>query len=351
MRYIGIRHRIKKTAGGEARPTQVCIRTGGLVILVELKDEESELAFIHTLQAGDVLAMPFGGSGGYFAFAAARVAAQKSAQCMRIPPFVLKEKRGEADKEADATLLAELAESHPHLFFPVADRDRSTILLREQFFAWQEVMRARIACQQRLRQRAIGAIYTSSEGLFPEGGIEKAFDSLKANDPVLTALEREEAGRLREMTKTLESLEVYQKVFAPVVGIGPSLAARIMVRIDDIRLFATDAKLKAYLGVHVLPDGTFPRRRAGQVANWNDDARKALWLLAKQFNYRPESEWGIKLREAKKRLRVIHPVPVKNGAGKLRYTDGHIARMAAWRTVTVFVAKHVYPEWWAIATK
>lgn len=106
-------------------------------------------------------------------------------------------------------------------------------------------------------------------------------------------------------------------------------------------------KLAAYMGVHVLPDGTFPRRRVGQICNWHGDARQALYLLGDQFNRRPDSKWGIRLRENKAKLRLRHPEPVlvdgKNGKVK-RYTDGHIHKMALWRTLNEFV-KELYEDW------
>ena len=45
-RIIGIRHRIKKTAEGEARPTQVCILKDGKTINLELATETDELDFV-----------------------------------------------------------------------------------------------------------------------------------------------------------------------------------------------------------------------------------------------------------------------------------------------------------------
>lgn len=119
------------------------------------------------------------------------------------------------------------------------------------------------------------------------------------------------------------------------------------------------AKLAAFCGVHVLrggkyqdvpPEKSFPRRRGGALANWNTLARQALYLLGDQFNRRPDSPWGQRLIAAKARLRAIHPEPVvvkKNGPddkGTKRYTDGHIHKMAIWRTLTRFVS-WLFREW------
>lgn len=45
-RLIGIRHRVKKTATGEARPTQVVIQTNGQLVRYSLEDEQAELDFV-----------------------------------------------------------------------------------------------------------------------------------------------------------------------------------------------------------------------------------------------------------------------------------------------------------------
>ncbi|MCH7883428.1 hypothetical protein IIA95_03370, partial [Patescibacteria group bacterium] len=121
--------------------------------------------------------------------------------------------------------------------------------------------------------------------------------------------------------------------------------APLISEICDIRRFATAAKLKAFCGVHVLPDGRFPRQRKGEETGW-EDQRQALVLLGKQFNYRPNSFWGKKLLEIKRGFRRRHPEVVIVNAKK-RYTDGHILKMALWRTLTKFV-EWLFREWWRL---
>jgi len=108
------------------------------------------------------------------------------------------------------------------------------------------------------------------------------------------------------------------------------------------------AKVKHQCGVHIASDGSFPRRRAGQVANWSPQARQALYLLCDQFNRRPDSEWGQKLLAQKAKYRQTHPEPVEvekevtqNGKKVKKtvklYTDGHIHKMALKWCATKFV--------------
>ena len=405
-RTIGIRHRVKKTADGESRPTQVALLQGGKTRLLELPDEQAELDFVlgqfpvayhkvrpgediteilashgsyvtfkkvdvvpeerhpsqvkrdgrlvfcatqvpsefDGLSEGDTVAMILGGSGDYLAFALTRRAETLGARVLRIPSFTLKQRRGEGDKEEDASFVAHLVQEAPELFYPVTDRDLALVTVRETFRARTDAMKDRIACIQRLRQRHIGAIFCSPDGMFPEGGVEKAFDDRKANDVIYQALLAEEAARVRELTSAIEGLDVYQRVFSPVEGCGPMIASRIISAVIDIRRFATEPAFKKFCGVHTLPDGSFARRRQGQVANWHPDCRQALYLIGDQFNRRPNSPWGQKLREYKVKLRAAHPEVVVTEGGKKRYTDGHIHKMALWRTITKF-AEYIYMEW------
>jgi hypothetical protein len=210
-----------------------------------------------------------------------------------------------------------------------------------------DAMKARIACVQRLHQRVIGEIFCSEGGPFPEGSFDKAFEARKANDTVLKALFAEEKARKKELSEALEGLAVYRRLFEPIDGCGPAIASRIISAIIEIRRFETAAKLKAFCSVHVLHDGKFARRRKGQVSNWHPDARQALFLLGDQFNRRPDSVWGKKLREYKTKLRDKHPEVVVGEDGKKRYTNGHIHKMAMWRTLTKFV-EWLFREWWRL---
>ena len=354
-RTIGIRHRIKVTAAGEARPTQIAIREAdGTITLHDCKDEGDELAFImEKLLPGDVIAMSLGGSGDLLAFATNRIALQSDATVIRIPPYQQKAARGHDDTDEDATLLATLAAEQPELFFPMLDRDSSLVRVRENVRHFTDAMKARIACEQRLRQRVIGQIYTTTDGIFPEGGIEKAFDNMKANDKVLAALIEEEKAREKELKKALNAFDVFKRVFEPILGVGPRIAARLIDAIGDIRRFDSADKLVQFCGVGFMQDKdgntVAQRRRAGAVANWHGDARQALYLLMDQWNRqknREDAPWGQRFLANKKHFRRQHPEKVQVD-GKWRYTDAHIHKMAGWRTASEFV-RWLYGEWWRV---
>lgn len=407
MRIIGIRHRRKKTTEGEARPTEVFILEekkersyplpdstaeldwvmGRYPVKHKKPDPEEDLSdflphqikwrklkknekpkyfsknlvrgskkehFLATkvpasydgLQAGDTVAMVLGGSGDRLAFALSRRAEKIGATVLRIPSFRLKEER-EGEKEKDAQNLAKLAKSKPGLFYQATPRDRNIIRVRECLQARNDAMKDRMACGQRLLQRTVGAIFCSESGGYPEGSIEEEFDKIKANDTIFTVLLEEEENREKELSKALENLDIYKIIFEPIKGVGPMIAARLISAIQDIRRFPGKAQLKAFCGVHVTKEGGFARRKRGEVANWHPDARQALYLLGDQFNRRPDSYWGERFRDYKKKLREKHPKVETKENGKKKYTDGHIHKMAMWRTLTKFV-ESLFAEWWRI---
>ncbi|MDE1875067.1 MAG: transposase, partial [Patescibacteria group bacterium] len=412
-RHIGIRPRIKQTAVGEARPTQVVIIGPGEVkASYDLEDEQAELDFVlgvyptgyrkavqgedvskfrdhhivrgedgnpvevpagyEGLRSGDTVALSLGGLGDRLAFALSRQGEKlQNVWVARITPFLLKRERGSDDMTGDAGLLAALIHLRRELFTPVYVRDRQIVRVRELQRLRVDTMKARIGCDQRLRQSYIGRIFCSPDGLFPEGAIEEAFDKVKASDVISENLRKEEARADRELAKAVSETEIWQKVLSDVEGCGPAIAARLISVIQDIRRFEKKAKLRKYLGVFVDGQGRFARRRVGELAGWSNEGRQALFLLIDQMNRRPDSVWGKKLRENKEYLRFKFPHPElvfdhegkersialvpgsfeKKGSqysllldgvrvevsGKQRHTKAHIHKMAGWRTAWQFI--------------
>lgn len=452
-RIIGIRHRRKKTAEGEARPTMVAIKTGGgKPACHELETETDELDFLlrrfpvgwkpadenkdvewfdnehpygirprhckwkkvsredvvsvkvnhirqisdergnpiyyrlekvpskfEGLQNGDKVAMVLGGSGDRFASALSRQGEEIGAEVFRLPPFSLQNLRGERSKDDDHLTLLEALEQNPKLFYKLGPKDRAIIRVKEALMLRMDAMKARIGCEQRIYQSLVGRIFLSPEGKYPEGLIEDQYDQIKASDTILLGLVAEEERRNNDLKNAVRETDVWQKVFEPIEGCGERIAAGLIAAIGSPERFFVQpnfdganfpeerqrrknkalekgaAKLIKFCGVHVLPDGKFPRRRAGEVAGWSPEARQSLYLLADQFNRRPGSHWGARLLEIKQSFRQRHPEPVevesansKNGGTVkkkvMRYTDGHILKMAKWRALTRFV-RCLYKQW------
>jgi Transposase IS116/IS110/IS902 family len=419
MRVIGIRHRTKQTATHEARPTMVAMHDGIKTVTYELSTEMDELDFLldrfptafrdaqpdedisevlpwhckckplkkdqeipdvhpsHVRESGgmreivlkvptlytglyanDTVVMTLGGSGDRFAAALSRRGEDIFAKVFRISPFVFKEHRGGDSKEEDHRLLVELYNRRPDLFHKMTAKDRELVRVREVLFKREEAQNARIACEQRLRQGLIGGIFLSEEGYYPEGTIENQFDRLKANSVIFDALSKEEAQWEGDLKKLIRRTEVWQEIFRSIEGCGEVTAAKLIAAIGgDVRRFKSAAQLKRFCGVHVMDDGQFPRKRTGELAGWNPQARQALYLLADQFSmWRPQSTWGKVFLGYKAKLRVAHPnvecstcgVPwddcTQQKLHKRRYTPAHIHKMAKWRTLTKFV-EWLYREW------
>ena len=90
-------------------------------------------------------------------------------------------------------------------------------------------------------------------------------------------------------------------------------------------------------------DSIFPRRRRGQLSNWNQFAKQAffLWVTSSIGGRRL---LGRKLRQNKIILRQQYPEVVVTEQGKKRYTDGHIHKLATWKTIRQF-ARWLYRAW------
>jgi hypothetical protein len=324
------------------------------------------------LKSGDTVLSLLGGSGDGFAFAISHHGIAGGWKLFRLPPHILKDARGKAPsdaKERDETELATLVQlwqRSPELFYESDVADRERILVTESFRAWKDAQHERIKCQQRLLQRSIGKQFLTEKGGFPEGNIADWFDGEKASDHVLSLLEKKEGQEKRALEKSLKGSRVWQ-VIGGVEGIGPSVAGPIVAAIGDVRRFATEAKFMAFCGVHCLKqDGTkfaphesrqlgdaimARQRKGGQKNNWNPTVRQALYLFADQFSiYRPNSVWGQRFLENKKFYREKHPEVIEIAGGKKRYYDGHIHRLAIWKTLREFV-KWLYAEWKDVEAK
>lgn len=391
-RIVAIKHRVKKTAAGEARPTLVAIETDGKIHEYRLGTEEDELDFVfgkwpveyrqaqsdeelsqflgrqivrrqdkktgeivetkvpsryEGLQPGDTAVTHLGGSGDYLCYALARRAATIGAQVLRCRPHDLKERRGEEKKENDHLLALRLFQEEPQLFRPVSQRDLEIIYVRILFKQRQDAVKARVTCEQRLFQRTLGRVFSGAETA-PEQSLRESYLCAKANDAILNALLKEESGRDAELAKAIQVLPVWQKIFEEITGVGPRLAAGLITNVGDIRLYKTVGGFKRFCGVALSSEGEFMRRKAGERDRWNSEVRKTLFLLADQFNRRPDSEWGQKLLAYKAKFRERHPEAVKVN-GRLRYTAGDIQQMARWRTLTKF-CERLYREWTKLAS-
>jgi hypothetical protein len=300
-RIIGIQHRVKRTADDEPRPTKVCILENSDVRKFELETEDDELDFARGqypvahrkiesetdldghlprhikwrrakvdedlanlpsalvrlegktsyvasqvpseydgLKAGDRVAMLLGGSGDRMAFALSRFGESIGATVHRIPQYVFKPIRGGETKDNDAQILATLLWEDPDKFYVVAPRDRSIIRVSEAYRARRFTQKDRIACEQRMRQQAIGSAFICDDGGYPEGTIEEAYDRIKANSEVYAILCQEETRRTAELKVAVHAIQMWQDYFKGVKGCGPVVAGGLIAAIQDIRRFIVE---------------------------------------------------------------------------------------------------------------
>lgn len=120
--------------------------------------------------------------------------------------------------------------------------------------------------------------------------------------------------RLKAQKKSIEKLltgtkrgvdpmpanEIYTKVFEPIQGCGPLIAARLITSIGDIRRFESFPKLKAFAGYHHFEDGSRARRKAGTVSNWSPTLKQGVYLFCDiTVKQKAESPWRKRLDQRK----------------------------------------------------
>lgn len=352
MRYLGIRHRIKSTADGKVRPTQVVILTGDMQeISIDLVDEDAEMDFLtgryptkfrdvetgenfsgvaphhihyrdvridddvsfwtpelvkyrklkkkesegdfppanirvigkvievaaeipgqipaayEGLQTGDVVAMMLGGSAYYLAYALTARGESIGAKVLRISPSKAAELRegSSKDKDKDASFLAALARSKPELFHLTLPADRAQILVEVALAARNAATKARIASQQNLQRLHRDRKFCSPTGFFPEGSVKKDYEATMASDVGYQTFVGEEAKRVRELTKVLEALPIYKKVFKPIVGVGPLISAPIIAAVKESGVFPATESCRRFAAYMYGPTGAFP---VGATTKW-----------------------------------------------------------------------------------
>ena len=373
-RFIGIRHRVKKTSKGEARPTQVAIiDEQGEVTRYELEtvldekdfilamwpsqhrnvepneilarffshqikwkkiktDEEWDAtpenlrrvnrkkervravqvpAKVDGLGSGDTVAMLMGGSGGLLASALSRRGQKIGAKVLHAPTYVLKSLQDDnRDKDKDAETLARLVRDEPALFYEIIEADRAVLSMSACYHSRMDAMNERRACAQRLRQRSLNSLLDSEDDVLADiDDLEDYIKECEKNDVIFQAVKTEERKRDAELSKSINKVGAYTEVFAKLTGCGPTIAGAILSSVVNVERFATDAKFKAFCGVHVQPDGTFPRHKKGGLGNWQPEARQAFYQLTDQFvRQTDKTEWGRELLKYKAKFREAHPI-------------------------------------------
>lgn len=309
-------------------------------------------------QPGDIIVMLSGGSGNILAHMLSRVGEKIGSSVVRTSAARAKAFRAEFDSsgvENMHTALMWMWVRDPDKFRELLPRHRDQVEVREAYITFEKVQNDRKSCGLRLKQRAKNRVYMGKDSGTEEMlALEERYKEILSSDKVHQALQLEEEIAVKDALKIMKGMPVYHRVLEPISGIGPRIALRLIASIPDITAFETEAQFAAYCGVHVLglngkklqkgetppaARGVFPRRRRGVDSDWKPVLRQALFLFDEQLVRNPGSHWGQKRADIKAKYRVKHPEPVeeeKDGRKVKRYTNGHIHKMACWKTLNKF---------------
>lgn len=285
------------------QPTRVCKWQPGdktpesFTFGVKEKTRVQELlGFIHKLGPEDILYTEQGGAGDRFVLAASR----QGCTIQRIPTFRLKQQRDKREWKSDwdALLLFHLAQECPELFYLFLEPDEAVLRLKILVTAFLKVQEARKQAVQRwtsaYRDLALleGQEYAAEE-------IEAMVLSLPG---VALAMDQEEELEAR-MTEQVQGLDLYKKVFAPIKGCGPFIAAHLIGGIETIERFDTRDKLVNFTtyGFFKATDGTntgvpkllrYARRYGGLQASIM--VGQGVWLYTNQIWRFGPHDWPAK---------------------------------------------------------
>ncbi len=264
------------------------------------------------LSKGDHLGMVLSGTGNDFAFALS-----KTAELLGEGTFVghihskkLKDKRGDSSDD-DARVLAELTRDYPNLFDAIMLRDRKILHIKHALRLHKFAQQDRIKCSQRVQQIFMGTIFYDENAEYPEGSIAKALARELANNTRLAALTEVEDDCQKNMGKAVRVHPVWKEILKDVKGIGPGVAAGLLGSIGMISRFERPNDLVRYFGLHRV-SGQFVRKRSGEVANWVQTARQALFNFDDQLvRHGGDSVWSERRAEIKAEYRRLHPHRIK----------------------------------------
>lgn len=157
---------------------------------------------------------------------------------------------------------------------PALLRDPVLCILAE---ALDDIERTRIANENRLRTLT-----------FPDPayghGLSLADPTVAQVAAIVDGLNAIEAQTIKALQRVMREHPIGGLV-ADTPGLGEKQTARLLARIGDPYWHDAEDRprsvreLWAYCGLHVM-DGEAPKRRKGEKANWNAEAKKRVWLIA-----------------------------------------------------------------------
>lgn len=230
--------------------------------------------------------------------------------------------------------------NNPGAFYVLDEIDSRTQQLRE-------LTRVRINIQRVYRipaQLQYQAVLREMEYLLPEEGKLAQAIRMTLGQPRLIAGAMEDEKELERQIKVLtKNLPIWEllhpgqgSVLPAVKGMGPAIGGGVIGEIYNIRRFDGAANLRAYARFHVAADGGFPRRKRGQVANWQNYLHRVMWLWSDGQVARYDHVWRTLYLWHKARECQRHPesslVPFERLDGETvmlgKYSLGHLDKRA-----------------------
>lgn len=263
------------------------------------------IEFLNTLNPGDELYAPLGGPGDGFLAAAAtkKVTIRRITHIdlarypykggVKVPDTIFNTDSGGEKKRhqercqrvANMVELVQAGATTP--FRPYLAQDVHISMLRVyigQLLALQDEIRKRLQ-QRTIRLDREQAFFDS----LPEAqkkALDTNFQLIELQGPIQALLDNEKELE-RAIMRQLRQLDVWTKVFEPIRGMGPRIAARIIGSIVDIGRFDQWRPFNKYCGWHTIPDEKSGRRIAarfvhGESGGFHERVRMGWWLFGEQ---------------------------------------------------------------------
>lgn len=284
-------------------------------------------------------------------------AQQLGLSVMRIPWFTLRDATGikAGASEEDRAAAVELVwGADPDAFYAATALDPRIYMMRE-------LTRVRLAIQETYRKPAqlqYQAAFRDLEPLLPRQGKLALLRTTFAEPAMIEGAKQDEKELEAQIIRLTKALPIWDALhpgagsaLPRVKGLGPSLGGSLIGEIGDIRRFPSASHLRAYARFHVNAEGGFPRRRKGEVSNWNAYLNRAVWLWSTDQMPRYGDHIWRALYDWRKAVECeLHPEPVQVSVGDkvvTKYTLGHLDRRAK-RWVGSKLLEYVYGLWTAL---
>lgn len=240
----------------------------------------------------------------------------------------------------------QISQEDPELFYPTLAR-QSEIL--EIMNAWDDLARAmktRIqyanTVRSHLQRRAVIAGKMTKKEL--DEYIEQRVGLKDPQDLHMKALLAIEQDRGKELDEVMNGSGLYEKVFVPIEGIGPRLAARVIAGIERIERFPTADDLIRFGGFLPQKGGKLPSKKRGVIVNRSPKLNNAGFMIQDQLTvFGANSEYGLML---KARAQAACPSTKEQRAADkaLRSRYGEAMKQAR-IYITRVILERIYRDW------